>query len=40
MGDYTLSIVAMVAVGVVLTAAVVFALMQPSDLPVIKERKD
>ena len=40
MADYTLSIIAMVAVGVVLTAAVVFALMQPSDLPVIKEKRD
>ena len=33
MGDYSTAIVGMVAIGVTLTAAVVFALMRPSDLP-------
>ena len=33
MGDYSTAIVGMVAVGVALTSAVVFALMRPSDLP-------
>ena len=30
MGDYTTAIIAMVGIGIVLTAAVVFALMRPS----------
>ena len=33
MSDYSTAIVGMVAIGVTLTAAVVFALMRPSDLP-------
>ena len=33
MGDYSTAIAGMVAVGVALTSAVVFALMRPSDLP-------
>ena len=40
MGDYTTAILAMVGVGIVLTAAVVFALMQPSDLPTIDENRN
>ena len=40
MGDYSTAIVATLVVTVVLTAATVFALMQPSDLPVIKQDKD
>lgn len=40
MGDYTTAIIAMVGIGVVLTAAVVFALMQPSDLPPIDENRN
>ena len=37
MGDYTTAIIAMVGIGIVLTAAVVFALMRPSDMPPIDE---
>ena len=37
MGDYTMAIMATVGVGIVITAAVVFALMRPSDLPTIDE---
>ena len=40
MGDYTTAIIAMVGIGVVLTAAVVFALIQPSDLPPIDENRN
>ena len=40
MGDYTTAIIAMVGIGVVLTAAVVFALMQPSDLPPVDENRN
>ena len=32
MGDYTTAIIAMVGISIVLTAAVVFALMRPSDM--------
>ena len=37
MGDYTTSIIAMVCIGFVMTAAVVYALMRPSDMPPIDE---
>ena len=37
MGDYTTAIMATIGVGIVITAAVVFALMRPSDLPTIDE---
>ena len=40
MGEYTTAILAMVGIGIVLTAAVVFALMQPSDLPTIDENRN
>ena len=40
MGDYTTAIIAMVGIGVVLTAAGVFALMQPSDLPPVDENRN
>ena len=40
MGDYTTAIIAMVGVGLVLTPAVVFALMRPSDLPIIDENRN
>ena len=40
MGDYTTAILAMVGIGIVLTAAVAFALMQPSDLPTIDENRN
>jgi hypothetical protein len=40
MGDYSTAIVATIVVTVVLTGAVVFALMQPSDLPVSKRDKE
>ena len=40
MGDYSTAIVATLLVTVVLTGATVFALMQPSDLPVTKQEKD
>ena len=33
MGDYTTAIIAMVGIGIVMTAAGVFALMRPSDMP-------
>ena len=39
MGDYSTAIVATIVVTVVLTGAVVFALMQPSDLPVRQARE-
>ena len=37
MGDYTTAIIAMVGIGIVLTTAVVYALMRPSDMPPIDE---
>ena len=37
MGDYSFSIVGMVAIGVALTSAVVFALMRPNDLPALDQ---
>ena len=37
MGDYTTALIAMVGIGIVLTAAVLFALMRPSDMPPIDE---
>ena len=40
MGDYTTAIIAMVGIGIVLTAAVVFALMRPSDMPPIDENRN
>ena len=40
MGDYSTAIVATLVVTVVLTGATVFALMQPSDLPVTKQEKE
>ncbi|WP_390128427.1 hypothetical protein [Synechococcus sp. HIMB2401] len=40
MGDYTTAIIAMVGIGTVLTAAVVFALMRPSDMPPIDENRN
>ncbi|MDA0257882.1 MAG: hypothetical protein O2972_04240 [Cyanobacteria bacterium] len=40
MTDYTTAIVAMVVVGVVLTGAVMYALMRPTDLPMLKRNKD
>ena len=33
MTDYTSAIIALVAVGIVFTVAVVYVLVQPSDLP-------
>ena len=40
MGDYPTAIVATLVVTVVLTGAVVFAWMQPSDLPGSKREKE
>jgi hypothetical protein len=40
MGDYAMAIMATVGVGIVITAAVVFALMRPSDLPTIDENRN
>ncbi len=40
MGDYTTAIIAMVGIGIVLTAAVVFALTRPSDMPPIDENRN
>lgn len=40
MGDYTTAILAMVGIGIVLTAAVVLALMRPSDMPIIDENRN
>ena len=40
MGDYTTAIIAMVGIAIVLTAAVVFALMRPSDMPPIDENRN
>ena len=37
MGDYTTAILGMVGIGLVLTAAVVFALMRPNDLPAFEQ---
>ena len=37
MGDYTYAILGMVAIGLVLTGAVVFALMRPNDLPALDQ---
>ena len=40
MGDYTTSIIAMVGIVIVLTAAVIFALMRPSDMPPINGNRN
>ena len=40
MGDYTTPIISMITVGIVLTAAVVFALMRPSDMPPIDQNRN
>ena len=40
MGDYTTAIIAMVCIAIVLTTAVVFALMRPSDMPPIDENRN
>jgi hypothetical protein len=40
MGDYTTAIMSTIGVGIVITAAVVFALMRPSDLPTIDENRN
>ncbi len=40
MGDYTTAIIAMVGIGIVLTAGVVFALMRPSYMPPIDENRN
>ncbi len=40
MGDYTTAIMAMAGISIVLTAAVVFALMRPSDMPPIDESRN
>ena len=37
MGDYTTAIIAMVGIGIMFTAAVMFALMRPNDMPPIDE---
>ena len=37
MGDYTIAILGMVGIGLVLTAAVVVALMLPNDLPALEQ---
>ena len=37
MADYTTAIAGMVVIGLVLTSAVVFALMRPNDLPAIQQ---
>ena len=37
MGDYTTAILGMVGIGLVLTAAVVFALMRPNDLATVEQ---
>jgi hypothetical protein len=39
MGDYTTAIIAMLGVGIVMTA-LVFALMRPSDMPPIGENRN
>ena len=39
MGDYTTAIIALLGIGIVMTAAVVFALMRPSDMPPIDEKR-
>ena len=40
MGDYTTAILAMVGISIMLTAAVVYALMRPSDMPIIDENRN
>ena len=40
MGDYTIAITAMVGIGIAFTAAVVFALLRPSDMPPIDENRN
>ncbi len=40
MGDYTIAITAREGIGIVFTAAVVFALLRPSDMPPIDENRD
>ena len=40
MGDYTTPIIGMLGIGIVMTAAVVFALMRPSDMPPIGENRN
>jgi hypothetical protein len=40
MGDYTTAIIATLGIGILMTAAVVFALMRPSDMPPIGENRN
>ena len=40
MGDYTTAIIAMLGIGIVMTAAVVFALMRPSNMTPIGENRN
>ena len=40
MGDYTTAIIATLGIGIVMTGAVVFALMRPSDMPPIGENRN
>jgi len=40
MGDYTTAIIGMLGIGIVMTAAVVFALMRPSGMPPIGENRN
>jgi hypothetical protein len=40
MTDYSLAIYGLIAVTAVITAAVVFVLRQPSDLPAFKKQRD
>tara|TARA_B100002051_G_scaffold119294_1_gene113668 strand:+ start:161 stop:298 length:138 start_codon:yes stop_codon:yes gene_type:complete len=39
MGDYTTAIFVLVGIAAVLTTAVVYVLVQPTDLPMINEEK-